>query len=109
MVSAGGLEIRPESLQAAGSSLARTAEQMADEVTGLQSTVTGSGNPWGADETGTMFAGIYNLVLDHTLEALGSYVEQVGYAAAALTTQAQEMVATDQAAAGRVTDAGGGL
>ena len=104
----GQVEIQPESLQAAGSSLARTAGEMADAVTQLQGAVTGN-NPWGGDETGTRFAGIYNAVLGHTLEALGSYVEQVGYAGAALVRQAQEAVDTDEAAAVRVDQAGSGL
>jgi uncharacterized protein YukE len=109
VVSGGQIDIRPESLAAAGSSLARTAEQMADAVTQLQATVTGSGNPWGGDETGTMFSAVYTAVLDHALTSLSSYVEQVGYAAVALSAQAQEAVDTDDAAAGRVAGAGSGL
>jgi hypothetical protein len=82
---------------------------MAEAVTRLEAAVTGSGNPWGGDETGTMFAGIYNAVLGHALDSLGSYVEQVGYAGAALVAEAREMVQSDSAAAGRVADAGSGL
>ena len=108
MVSGGQIDIQPESLQAAGQTLAQLADQMADDVTQLQTAVT-SDNPWGGDETGTLFSGIYNAVLGHTLEALGSYVEQTGYAAAALVQQAQEAVETDASAADRVTGAGSGL
>jgi hypothetical protein len=75
---------------------------MADAVTGLQAAVTGSGNPWGGDEAGTVFAGVYTGVLGTALDALSSHVEQVGYAAVALSQQAGE------AAAARVTDAGSG-
>ena len=46
----------------AGRGLAQTAEQMSDAFTHLQVAVT-SGSPWGGDETGTLFAGIYNTVL----------------------------------------------
>lgn len=108
MVSSGQIDIQPESLQTAGSSLAQTAEQMADAVTHLQSAVT-SNNPWGGDETGTLFSGIYTAVLTHALDALGSYVEQVGYAAVALSQQAKDAVATDSAAAARTYQAGSGL
>jgi hypothetical protein len=107
-VSGGQIDIRPESLQGAGRTLAQVAGQMADDVTHLQTAVT-SGNPWGGDETGTVFAGVYNAVLGHALEALASYVEQTGYAAAALVQLAQDAVETDASAAGRVTDAGSGL
>jgi hypothetical protein len=108
-VSAGRIDIQPESLATAGSSLAQTAEQMADTFTGLQDAVTGSGNPWGGDETGTLFSGVYTAVLGHALDALGSYVEQVGYAGIALSRQAAELAETDSAAANRVAGAGGGL
>ena len=108
-MSAGQIDIRPESLAASGSRLAQVAEQMADAVTQLEAAVTGSGNPWGGDETGTLFAGIYNAVLGQALDALGSYVEQVGYAGAALVAEAREMVQSDTAAATRVADAGSGL
>lgn len=107
-MSGGQIDVQPESLAAAGRSLAQTAEQMADAVMHLQSAVT-SGNPWGGDETGTMFSGIYNVVLGHALDALGSYTEQVGYAGAALVQQAREAVEADTAAAGRVDNAGSGL
>ena len=104
----GQIRVQPESLLTAGSSLARTAGEMADAVTHLQGAVIGN-NPWGGDETGTMFAGIYKVVLGHALKALGSYVEQVGYAGAALVQQAQEVVGSDAAAAVRVDEAGSGL
>ena len=77
------IEVRPESLQASGRQLARIATEMADDMAHLQAAVT-SNNPWGSDETGTLFAGIYNIVLSHSLQSLASYVEQTGYAAAGL-------------------------
>jgi hypothetical protein len=107
VVTAGQIDIRPESLATAGQTLAHLAEEMAGAVTQLESAVTGSGNPWGNDETGTLFSGIYNAVLGHTLESLGTYVEQVGYAAAALARQAQETAAADSTAAANITRAGG--
>ena len=106
MVSAGQIDIRPESLATAGTTLAHIAEEMAGAVTQLEAAVTGSGNPWGNDETGTIFSGLYNAVLGHTLESLGSYVEQVGYAAAALALQARETAEADSTAAHNITEAG---
>jgi len=108
-VVSGIIDINPESLAQAGSTLASLAEQMATDVQQLQSAVTGSGNPWGNDEPGTLFAGIYTAVLGHALEPLTSYVEQVGYAAAGLAQQARAHVQTDKAAAARIEDAGSGL
>jgi hypothetical protein len=109
VVSAGQIDIDPESLATAGSGLARIAERMAESAEQLENAVTGSGNPWGADETGTLFSGVYTVVLTQAMDALGSYVEQVGYAAMSLTLQARELVETDTSAAGKVNDAGSGL
>ena len=103
------MEIDPESLATAGTRLADLVEQMADDAAHLESAVTGSGAPWGGDETGTLFASLYAVVLGHALESLGSYIEQVGYAAAGLAVQAQQVRESDAAAAGRVQDAGRGL
>jgi hypothetical protein len=108
-VVSGTIDIDPESLAQAGASLAALAEQMATDVQQLQTAVTGSGNPWGGDETGTIFAGLYNAVLGHALESLTSYVEQVGYAAAGLAQQARSTAQTDAAAGTRIDDAGAGL
>ena len=107
-MSSGQNDIRPESLQAAAAGLARTAQGMADGLTDLQATINGAGNPWGNDETGTLFSAIYTQTLTSGLDALGSYVEQVGYAAAGLLRQAQELVSSDETSASRITDAGSG-
>jgi hypothetical protein len=79
----------------AGSQLGQLAEQMASELGQLQATVTGSGNPWGGDEQGTVFAQVYGLVLGKALQALGSYVDQVGYAGYGLMREAQAYGQTD--------------
>lgn len=103
------MRIDPESLTAASARLAGLAGQMADEAAALEAAVTGSGNPWGGDETGTLFSGLYTAVLGNALQALGSYIEQVGYAAGGLSMQAKSVVESDTTAAGRVQDAGAGL
>jgi hypothetical protein len=95
----GSIDIDPQSLVRAGSTLASVTEQMATALQQLQSTVTGSGNPWGGDEQGTLFAGIYGAVLGHALESIDSYVEQMGYAAVGLSQQAHAIVHVDNAAA----------
>ncbi|KHD72413.1 hypothetical protein MB27_38755 [Actinoplanes utahensis] len=71
------------------------AQQMADDVTALESTVAGPDNPWGGDESGSVFALAYQGVLGHALQALGSYVQEMGEAALTLTAQARAIAATD--------------
>lgn len=96
---AGLLDVNPEALWRAGADLGAQAEQMGSELAGWQSTVTGSGNPWGGDEQGSLFGQLYTAVLGTALETLSSYVDQVGYAGFALMQHARADVQTDNAAA----------
>jgi hypothetical protein len=92
----GTVDITPESLQGAGSHLTELAQQMMTGLQGLQNTVTGSGNPWGGDEQGTLFSGLYGLVLGKAMEAIGSHVQQVGQAGVGLTQHAGIMTQVEQ-------------
>jgi hypothetical protein len=94
-VSGDQLHVDPETIRQDGTQLTRLAGEMASELRQLQATVTGSGNPWGADQQGDMFAQLYGAVLGKALEALGSYVEQVGHAGAGLTRQAESYLHTE--------------
>lgn len=102
----GVVHIDPQSLAKAGSALATIADTMASELQQLESAVTGSGNPWGADETGTIFSAIYMKVLSHAMDSLASYVEQIGYAGAGLARHARAHAEHDAAAASMIERAG---
>jgi hypothetical protein len=90
--------INPDQLMDSARAMAACAEDLANQVNALQSTVT-TGNPWGADEQGSMFGALYNAVLGHALEALGSHVDQLGEAAAGLATMANSTKEVDAGAA----------
>jgi len=66
------LDITPESLDLAGTQLTTLAQQMMDDLQQLQGTVTGSVNPWGADEQGSIFAMAYGYVLNAAMECRAS-------------------------------------
>ncbi|WP_203739141.1 hypothetical protein [Actinoplanes cyaneus] len=93
----GQLRVDPESVAAAGRDLAGIAQRMADDVATLEAAVGAASDPWGADETGSMFALAYRAVRDVALDAMGSYTEQVGFAAATLMMQARSVAAADAA------------
>jgi hypothetical protein len=82
------IRVVPETMQAAGAALTSTAQDMAGGLSGLQSTIQGDANPWGADEPGTLFGQLYTVVLAKAFDGIASHVEQVGYAGQALTQQA---------------------
>ncbi len=93
------LRIDPETVAASGRALAGVAQRMADDVAVLEATVTGPGNPWGDDESGGVFALAYQAVLGHALQALGSYVQEMGEAALDLTLHARAVAETDATSA----------
>ncbi|WIM98507.1 hypothetical protein ACTOB_002108 [Actinoplanes oblitus] len=93
------LRLDPESVAAAGRDLAGVAQRMADDVARLEREVGGSSNPWGGDEAGGVFAVAYRAVVATALDALGSYTEQVGFAATSLVMEARAVAAEDAAAA----------
>lgn len=97
------LHLDPQSVAATGRTLAGVAQRMAADVAELEATVAGPASPWGEDETGSAFAAAYQAVLGHALGALGSYVQQMGDAALALTLQARAVTAADQAAASEIS------
>jgi hypothetical protein len=98
---AGRLDVDPEQLWRAGADLGAQAEQMGSELAGVRATVTGSGNPWGGDEQGSLFGQLYTAALGTALETLSSYVDQVGYAGFALMQHARADLLTDDDAAAR--------
>lgn len=89
------LSIDPESLAGSGRALASVAQRMADDLAVLETTVHGTGNPWGTDENGSVFAVAYQAVLGHALQALGTYVQEMGEAAVTLTATAHAVAAND--------------
>jgi hypothetical protein len=93
------LKLDPDNVAAAGSTLAGVAQRMADDVAVLEATVTGAGNPWGDDDSGSVFALAYRAVLGHALQALGSHVQQMGEAALDLHLQARAIASADLEAA----------
>ena len=105
-MSGGVVHIDPQALARSGSALASIAQAMGSDLQQLESAVTGSGNPWGGDETGTIFSAIYVKVLTHAIESLASYVEQVGYAGAGLVRHAQAHAEHDTAASSMIERVG---
>lgn len=82
------MQIRPETMQADGEQLSAIAQQMQAGLGGLSNTVQGAGNPWGADEQGSLFGQLYQAVLGQAFTSIASHVQQVGYAGQALGAQA---------------------
>lgn len=83
------IRVTPETMQSQGAALTSTGDAMASGLQGLASTISGDGSPWGGDDQGTLFAGLYQIVLTKAFDGISSHVEQVQYAGSALAAQAQ--------------------
>lgn len=94
--------IDPDSLAGSAQALAGTADDVADGLDELQRTVT-TDSPWGADEPGTIFGMAYTAVLGHAVEAYGTHVEQLVFAAEGLMQMAERMSAADLSSAQGLT------
>ncbi|WP_422738021.1 WXG100 family type VII secretion target [Micromonospora sp. WMMD729] len=92
-----GIEVDVDALHAAAASLGATGQQLGAAVDGLESTVTGSGNPWGSDEAGSLFGAVYVEVLTHALDVYRSMADQLTEAAENLDLSADAHEATDLA------------
>jgi hypothetical protein len=89
------MRIDPDQLANSATGIARSAETFADELDGLEATVT-TGNPWGGDEAGSLFGLAYLEVLNHAMEVLGSHLGQLVEAAEGLGTMAQQTWQAEQ-------------
>lgn len=95
----GGIEVDVAALRSAAQTIGGTGERLDGQVQQLQATVTGSGNPWGADEPGSVFGMAYVEVVQHALDVYASMAEQLLDVAGKLATGADNHEFTDVGAA----------
>ena len=93
---ASGIQVDPAALAHAGQGVASAAQDFANGLTELQSTVT-TENPWGSDEAGSIFGTLYVAVLGHALESMSSHLDTLAQGAEGLVGWAQLMAETESA------------
>jgi hypothetical protein len=102
------MRVDPDQLANSATALARSAEDFADGLDGLEATVS-TENPWGGDEAGTLFGAAYVEVLGHAMEVLGSHIGQLVEAAEGLGTWAQQVWQAEQENIGLIDESAAGL
>ncbi|MFI7074306.1 hypothetical protein COO58_05710 [Micromonospora sp. WMMA1996] len=90
-----GIEVDVVTLRSAARTIRGGGERLAGEVQRLQGTVSGSGNPWGGDEAGSIFGMAYTEVLQHALDVYASTADQLVDVAGRLDTVAADHERTD--------------
>jgi hypothetical protein len=89
-----GIQVDPAALAQGGQGIASAAQDFANGLTDLQSTVT-TENPWGSDEAGSIFGTLYVAVLGHALDSMGSHLDTLAQGAEGLVGWAQLMDETE--------------
>jgi hypothetical protein len=100
------LTIDPEQLTQASCKLTMVAGDMVSDAQALQSTIVGSGSPWGADDAGSVFGMLYQVVLGKALETIAGRADQVGYAAEGLAAHSEAFASTETGVKANITNAG---
>jgi uncharacterized protein YukE len=110
MAGKGEFSIDPEVLRVASQRMQSCADDFARSVQTLSSHVTGSGSPWGSDETGSMFGAAYTEASQLGLKALAHLVDQLGGVAEALDKIGSTVQAVDEGESNTFAQSrGGGL
>lgn len=89
-----GIDADPDTLAQSARGIGQAAQDFADGLTGLQSTIT-SESPWGGDEPGTAFGMVYVAVLGHAIESMSSHLDTLVQASQGLGQWAQLLSGTE--------------
>ena len=85
------IELEHTVLAGAGSGIAASADQVGNALERLRTTLDSLGTPWGEDELGGPFGSQYTALVARALTAIGSYHDQLTFAADALGATAEEL------------------
>lgn len=90
------LRIDPATMETAGAGLARAGTDLEAAMSRLRADLGAQGLPWGDDEIGRAFGGDYLQIVQHAFQAIGTYRDQIQYAATQLPVEAQRFRTTEQ-------------
>lgn len=96
-----GISTDPDVLTGAAQGIGAAAEDLANRLQALSSTVT-TEDPWGGDEPGTVFGTLYVAVLGHAMQAMATHLDRLAYATSGLAGWAEQLAGTEQAVTGRL-------
>jgi WXG100 family type VII secretion target len=98
-VEARQLDVDPSSLAVSARQMRTCGEEFAAAANRLHSQVLGAGSPWGQDEAGSLFGGIYTECTAMGLQALAHLGQLLGSVATSLDHMSRNVDRADQATA----------
>jgi len=90
------LRVDPKTMESAGAGLARVSTDLDAAMSKLRADLAEHAAPWGNDEIGQRFSSDYLDTMQKAFHAIGTYRDQIQYAAAQLPAQGQRFGATEQ-------------
>ncbi|MEH1165242.1 hypothetical protein V6V47_07635 [Micromonospora sp. CPCC 205539] len=108
-MSGNGFEVLPQSLRDAGQSVGDVARRFLTDLDGFQSQMDGYGEPWGADDIGSLIGVAYTEVAAYVFDCLGIAGEELDSAGGDLGGMADAYDLVDEDGAGSMRSLAGGL
>jgi len=98
-----GFEVEPALLRTGGDEVIGAAARFIGQLESFEAQMDGYGEPWGADEVGSLIGAAYTAVSAWVLDCIGVAAEEIGAAGSDLTQMADnyEQVEKDSADAMR--------
>ncbi|MET8308451.1 hypothetical protein [Micromonospora sp. NPDC005173] len=108
-MSGDGFEVEPQSMRDAGGTVSDVASRFLDELDGFEAQMAGYGEPWGADDIGSLIGVAYTGVAAYVFDCIGIAAEEIGSAGGDLTSMADAYDRVDEDGAGTMRSLAGGL
>ncbi|SCF08801.1 hypothetical protein GA0070607_5375 [Micromonospora coriariae] len=108
-MSGNGFEVEPQTMRDAGATVSDLAGRFLDELDGFEAQMTGYGEPWGADDIGSLIGVAYTEVAAYVFDCLGLAAEEIGSAGGDLSSMADAYDRVDEDGAGTMRSLAGGL
>jgi hypothetical protein len=92
--------VQPESLRSSGDLVIGVTERFIGELESFEARMEGYGQPWGADDIGSLIGIAYTEVAAYVFDCIGVAAEELGSAGGDLTGMADAYELSDEEAAG---------
>ncbi|MBM0202689.1 hypothetical protein ACIA47_03990 [Micromonospora sp. NPDC051227] len=104
-----GFEVEPALLRSGGDEVIGAAERFIGQLESFEAKMQGYGEPWGADDIGSLIGIAYTEASTWVLDCIGVAAEEIGSAGSDLTKMADNFELVEEAAAGALRDIQGML
>lgn len=91
-----GFSVDPPAMRSSGQGIAMSADQLTQLVTGFQQSLSGYGEPWGADDLGSLIGMAYQSISELAMECLQDNITELAGYGEGVTTMADTYEAVDQ-------------